>query len=435
MGRGLHVQRRLPFFYGWVVVGVAFVTMGVGVNARTAFSLLYPPILNEFGWDRGLTAGAFAVGFMISAVGAPFLGVLMDKKGPRWMLSLGVVLVGGGMALAALIAQPWHLYLTLGFLVSGGSVALAYTGHALFLPNWFVRRRALAAGIAFSGVGVGSIVMFPWLQSLIAGRGWRYACVAVSVTVFALFPLVLLQHRRPEDIGLVPDGDTVAHAADAARAHPANVVDREWAAVDWTPALAIRTARYWWLAGAFFAGLWAWYAVQVHQTRYLIDIGFDAATAALALGLVPFMGIAGQIALGHFSDRMGRETGWTVGIGGFALCYLFLLAMRDYPTPAMLYAMVLAQGLLGYGIAAVFSAVPAEIFQGKRYATIFGTLNVAAVAGGGFAPWVTGVLYDRTGSYTLAWWLSIAFCVMSIVCIWMAAPRKVRVVAGRIATR
>ena len=423
---------RLPFFYGWVVVAVAFVTMAIGVNARTAFSLLFPPILEEFRWERGLTAGAFAAGFMISAVGAPFLGVLMDKKGPRWMLSLGVVLVGGGMACASLITEPWHLYLTLGFLVSGGSVALAYTGHALFLPNWFVRRRSFAAGIAFSGVGIGSVIIFPWLQGLIAARGWRYACVAVAVLVFALIPLIMLQYRRPQDLGLVPDGDTAAHAADAARAHPANVVDPAWAAVEWTPARALRTARFWWLALAFFSGLWAWYEVQVHQTRHLIDIGFDQKTAALELGLVPFMGIAGQIALGHFSDRMGRETGWTLGAGGFALCYVFLLVMGEHPTSVMLYAMVIAQGLLGYGLASVFAAVPSELFQGKRYATIFGLLNTSAVAGGGVAPWVTGAIYDRTGSYTLGWWLSIAFCLVSIVCIWIAAPRKVRAVAGRV---
>jgi MFS family permease len=426
------LHHRLPFFYGWVVIGVAFVTMGVGVNARTAFSLLYPPILEEFGWDRGLTAGAFAVGFIISALGAPFLGHLMDTRGPRAMLGLGVVLVGSGMALAALVTRPWHLYLTLGFLVSGGSVAMAYSGHALFLPNWFVRKRGLATGIAFSGVGIGSIVMFPWLQGLIAGRGWRYACVAVALLVLALFPLILLQHRRPQDLGLVPDGDTAAHAADAARAHPANVVDPVWAAVDWTLARAVRTARFWWLALGFFCGLWAWYAVQVHQTRYLIDVGFEPGTAALALGLVPFMGIAGQIALGHFSDRLGREAGWTLGAGGFALCYGLLLVMRDFPTPIVLYGMVAAQGLLGYGLASVFAAIPAEIFQGKRYATIFGALNTAAVGGGGFAPWVTGAIHDRTGSYALAWWLAIGCCAVSIVCIWVAAPRRVRAVAGRI---
>ena len=199
---------RLPFFYGWVVVGGGVRHHGRRrQRAHRVLAAVTRRSSNEFGWERGLTAGAFAVGFMISAVGAPFLGVLMDTKGPRWMLSLGVVLVGGGMALATLITQPWHLYLTLGFLVSGGSVALAYTGHALFLPNWFVRRRALAAGIAFSGVGIGSIVMFPWLQSLIVGarvalrvrRGRAHRVRAAAVD--------LLQHRRPQDIGLVPDGD------------------------------------------------------------------------------------------------------------------------------------------------------------------------------------------------------------------------------------
>jgi MFS family permease len=417
------------------VVGVAFVTMGIGVNARTAFSLLFPPILDEFGWERGLTAGAFALGFIISALGAPFLGVLMDKKGPRWMINLGVVLVGSGMALAPFITRPWHLYLSLGFLVSGGSVALAYSGHALFLPNWFVRRRGLAVGIAFSGVGIASIVIFPWLQTLIVTRGWRYACVAVAILVFVLFPLNLLQRRRPEEMGLLPDGDAAPPVTAGARTHAANVVDPVWVSMDWTLPRAIRTARFWWLAVGFFAGLWAWYAVQVHQTRYLIDVGFSPKTAAFALGLVPFMGIPGQIVLGHLSDRLGRETGWTLGAGGFALCYLMLLVMRGHPTPAVLYAMVIAQGLLGYGLASVFASIPAEIFQGKRYATIFGALNVAAVGGGGVGPWVTGALYDRTGNYILAWWVSIACCALSIVCIWVAAPRKVRAVAGRIVRR
>ena len=106
--------------------------------------------------------------------------------------------------------------------------------------------------------------------------------------------------------------------------------------------------------------------------------------------------------------------------------------MQEYPTASALYAMVIAQGLLGYGLASVFAAVPSELFAGKRYATIFGALNTAAVGGGGIAPWVVGALYDRTGSYTIGWWLAIGFCVLSIVSIWVAAPRKVRAVAGRV---
>ena len=91
---------RLPFFYGWIVVTVAFVTMGIGVNARTSFSLLYPPILAEFGWDRGETAAAFSIGFLVSSLYAPFIGWLMDRLGPRLVIPLGVVLVSAGMLLA-----------------------------------------------------------------------------------------------------------------------------------------------------------------------------------------------------------------------------------------------------------------------------------------------------------------------------------------------
>ena len=127
---------------------------------------------------------------------------------------LGVALVGGGLALAPLTRQPLHLYLTLGLLVSGGSLCLGYTGHALFLPNWFVRRRGLAFGIAFSGVGVGSIVLLPWVQRLIGQAGWRYACLALAVLVFAvLTPLNLLQRRRPEDLCLHADGESSASYA------------------------------------------------------------------------------------------------------------------------------------------------------------------------------------------------------------------------------
>src|SRR2546428_128670 len=325
---------RRPFarpFYGWSIIAVAFVTMGIGVNARTAFSLFFPPILDEFGWPRGLTAGAFSFGFLVSAFLGPVLGRLMDRRGPRAVMLLGVAMVGAGLGLAPLVRAPWHLYLTLGVLVGGGTVCLGYTGHALFLPNWFVRRRGLAIGIAFSGVGVGAIIILPWLQRLIAGAGWRTACLAMA-----------------------------------------------------------------------------------------------------ALVLVGFTGIVGQIALGHLSDRVGREWVWTLACVGFVLSYALLLAMRDHPTPALLYLMVGAQGVLGYGLASVFGAIPAELFQGKHYGTIFGTLSLASIVGGAIGPWVAGALYDRTGSYVLAFWLAIGASVVSAVALWLAAPRKVRAVAGRV---
>src|SRR5215831_10031001 len=273
---------RLPFFYGWIVAAVVFISMAVGVNARTGFSLLFPPIIQEFGWERGMTAGAFSFGFLVSAVLSPFLGRLMDRRGPRVVMEMGILLMAAGLMLATQVRAPWQLYLTLGVMVGGGSVCLGYTGQSLFLPNWFVRRRGLAMSLAFSGVGVGSIILLPWLQAVIGRAGWRTACLTMGLLVLVLLaPLNLLLRRRPEDIGLEADGDRSSRDGAPVR-RGANVVDPAWAAVDWTLPRAARTARFWWIAVGYFCGLFAWYAVQVHQTKYLIEVGFSPAHAAWA---------------------------------------------------------------------------------------------------------------------------------------------------------
>src|ERR1700726_516881 len=110
-------MKRLPFFYGWLIVAVTFVTMAVGVNARTAFSLIFPPILSEFGWERGVTAGAFSFGFVVSGIVSPLIGRLMDRAGPRAVMELGVALMGGGLLLVPLTRQPGHVYLTMWVIV------------------------------------------------------------------------------------------------------------------------------------------------------------------------------------------------------------------------------------------------------------------------------------------------------------------------------
>jgi MFS family permease len=422
---------RLPFFYGWIIIAVTFVTMAIGVNARTAFSLLFPPILGEFGWDRGVTAGAFSFGFVISAIASPLIGRLMDRLGPRSVMELGVALMAAGLLLAPLTTQPWHLYLTIGVLVGAGSVCLGYSGQSLYLPNWFIRRRGLAIGFAFAGVGIGSMSLLPWVQLMIDGSGWRTACTAMGILILVvLAPINLLLRKRPEDIGLLPDGDA-ARSATAARP-VSNVVDRQWADIDWTLGRALATSRFWWLAIGYFGGLYIWYAVQVHQTKYLLDIGFSPAVAVWSLGAVSLLGIPGQIFLGHLSDRIGREWVWATSCAGFAVCFAALIALAQVHSLALIYLMVFSQGALGYGLTSIMGAVVVEIFQGKHYGSIFGSIMVVALAGGAAGPLVTGVLHDITGNYTLAFTIAIGVSALSALAVWFASPSKVRAVAGRL---
>jgi MFS family permease len=367
----------------------------------------------------------------VSGIVSPLIGRLMDRAGPRAVMELGVALMGGGLLLAPLTTQPWHLYLTIGVMVGAGSVCLGYSGQSLFLPNWFIRRRGLAMGIAFAGVGIGSVTLLPWVQHMIEQTGWRTACTAIGLVVFiALAPINLLLRKRPEDIGLEPDGDAAPSATSAKPA--SNIVDPVWAGTDWTLRRALRTARFWWIALGYFCGLYIWYAVQVHQTKFLLDIGFSPNVGVWALGVVSLLGIPGQILLGHVSDRVGREWIWAASCLGFAICFAALIALKYAPVLPLVYLMVFTQGALGYGLTSIMGAVVLEIFQGKHYGSIFGTIMLVALAGGAAGPWVTGLLYDLMGSYTLAFAIGIAVSLLSAIAIWQAGPGKIRAVAGRL---
>jgi MFS family permease len=427
---------RPRLFYGWVVVAVAFVTMGVAVTARTGFSLLFPEMIAEFGWDSGLTAGAFSVGFIASTAFLPVVGWLMARFGPQGAIPVGALMVASGYLAAMWIDSPLELYLAFGLLAVNGSMAMSYISHSMFLPNWFVRNRGLAIGLAFAGVGVGGVTLLPLMQWGIETYGWREACLAVAViTLVAIVPLnAVFQRMTPEKMGLLPDGDAQPEPGAAPR-HADPVVNREWAETDWTLRKAVRTSPFWWIACGNFCALFIWYAIQIHQTRFLVGVGFDAATAAFALGMVAFFGIFGQIALGALSDRVGREIGWTIAVSGYVLSAIFLLMLDEAPSPLLLWAMVAAQGLLGNGLAAMFGAIPMEIYQSRNYPQIFSTMALLANFGAGAGVFVMGEIHDATGSYRIGFWLIIALAVLSAVCMWKAAPRRVRLVAGQAARR
>ncbi len=422
------LSRALPFYYGWVVVAVGFISLGMGASVRALFSLFFPPIIEEFGWERGLTASVFSLGFIVAALIFPLLGAWIDRYGPQRILSLGAIVVAIGYVLTALSSTPLHFYLTLGLLAIGGSTSFAYNGHFVFLPSWFERHRGLAIGLVSAGAGMASIILFPQIQILIDRGGWRTGCyVMAAILVLLIAPLnFLLQRRRPEDLDLLPDG--VRDGGPASSRSRITIVDPVWAATDWTLAKAIRTMRFWCFSCGFFLGLFVWYAILVHQTKFLRDLGFSSTFSAWALGLVPLFGVGGQLLLGSLSDRIGREWTWTIACGGFYVCYLCMFFLPRMPDPALVWPMIIAQGFLGYGMTPAIGSIPADLFQGRHYGRIFGVIAVFGSSGASLGPWVFGLIHDRTGSYDLACLLAMFLCVLSSLLIWLAAPRKVRAI-------
>jgi len=132
----------------------------------------------------------------------------MDRAGPRAVMELGVALMAGGLLLAPLTTQPWHLYATIGVMVGSGSVCLGYSGQSLFLPNWFIRRRGLAIGLAFAGVGLGSMTLLPWVQVMIEATGWRTACTAMGILISRRARAdQSVAAKAPAGLGAGADGD------------------------------------------------------------------------------------------------------------------------------------------------------------------------------------------------------------------------------------
>ena len=424
-------------FYGWIVIAVAFVTMGVAISARTGLSILYPELLAEFGWSSGAAAGAIGAGFAFSTALLPLVGKMMEAWGPRATLPLGAALVAIGYAWLTQVETLFGLYLAVSVFAVTGSMATSYIAHSMFLPNWFVRRRGLAVGLAFSGVGAAGITLLPLMAWGVAEYGWRSAALAGAALIAAvIIPLnAIFQRGSPAEMGLRPDGDPPEGAQAAAgppRPSPEDlIVDHAWAGTDWTLARAMRTGRFWFLSGGFFLGLFIWYALQMHQTRFLLEEGLGADIAALALGLTAFCGIFGQIGIGALSDRIGREPCWWIAGTGFALASACFLLFDMTGAAWLVWAAVGAQGLMGYGLAAIFGAVAAEIFGGPRFASIFAAISIVGNFGGGAGSWAMGAIFDHFGDYRVGFAICIAASIASAICIQAAAPGKVRRTAGR----
>ncbi len=418
-----------PIYYGWIVVAIAFVTMAIAITARTSFSLLYPEILNDFGWSRGVTAGAYSIGFFASIALLPVVGLLMERFGARFVIPLGAALVSGGFAMMSYINDPIGLYVAMGLLIVNGSMSMSYIVHSMFLPNWFVRNRGLAFGIAFSGVGVGAIVLLPIIQELINAEGWRETCLKMAIVVaLVIIPLnIIFQRTSPEAIGLKVDGES--DHGEQTNSNPLRrevIIDRVWAETEWTVLKAATTARFWAMFIAFFGALFVWYGLQVHQTKFLIDQGFAPSFAATALGFVAFFGIFGQIGIGALSDRIGRELAWTLSLAGFGAASILMLLIIKSPSMVLVYLAIATQGLLGYGMAALFGPITAEVFSGKRTASILATMGIGGNLGGGAGAWTLGALHDAYGSYEPGLWLCWALSILSMLCIWIVSPSRVR---------
>lgn len=411
---------RLNRTYPWVIVGISCTTVAAAFGCRAAFALFFVAVIEEFQWSRGLSAGALTLGSVAWTLSAPVWGQMLDRLGPRVVFPAGAALMAAGFVVSGLAQTVVQFYLGMGLLVGLGFAALPMTSQATVISNWFVRKRGMAMGMAAAGIGAGIFAVVPATEQLIVGLGWRNAYMVLAAFMLAaVVPLNLFfQRRRPQDMGLLPDfGATTAGA-------PGNRGTHRQRDDGWNLARALRSYRFWTLASGFLLGAIPVHLVLVHQVAAMVDAGFSREFGATVLGLTGFFTIFTMIGMGMFSDRVGREWAYTLGslalVGGI-LVILFLPQMPRFLL-LVLYPPLFA---VGFGSRqALYPTIAADIFHGAHFGSIIGVLAVCIGIGAGVGPWLAGYLHDLSGSYASSCWTAIVLCVLSLVSIWITAPRK-----------
>jgi MFS family permease len=394
-------------------VGVVWLTLAVAYGLFFSFSVFFVPLVEEFRWSRGLTAGALSVSAVVQGLCAPLAGIVADRFGSRPVIVGGVIVLAAASMLASTIQTPWHLYLYTGVLGALGIMAVGWVPTGLLLSRWFQARRGRMAGIAFSGMGFGVFAIGPLTQWLIAATTWRTASLLLGLgTLILLLPLVLWAVRDPPpatlSVGTTASG--LASPGQPTRARPRDATLGE----------ALGTRAFWALFAAYFFTPLAVFPVATHAVAYAVDQGYPAMLAATAFGAMGLMSSVGRVGFGFATDRIGGPLTATLSYACTAAGTAALVALSIVPSPAWLVVFSLLFGL-GFGARGpIITAMASELFGGRRFGVIYGVLNLGNGIGGALGPWFGGAVHDVTGSYRVAFLAAIWFSACGAACFWLA---------------
>ena len=421
-------------FFGWYIVVAAMLIQGLGYGSRYTFSVFFPTLLEEFGWSRDIGASILSVHLLFYGLTAPFAGGFVDRIGPRKAMFFGTGILALGLVSSQWGHLPWHFFLTFGVFCGIGLCLLGAVPLTVVIRNWFERRRGTALSLMFMGTGT-AYAVYPAAAWLIDTFGWRRAYAIEGLTVAVIFvpiiSLVLIYH--PREKGLTRDGFVPPEDGPSLRdREERRVVDPDWAAREWTLPKAVKTCRFWLICLTAFC-LWGvgHHILVTHQIAHAIDNGFDRLYASAVLSLSGWMFCLGALS-SMISERIGREQTMTIGLTLAITGILVFLMIRDADQPWMLYYFSIAFGL-GFGMCApTVASTVTDIFQGPKVGATVGFVWLSFSVGGTIGPWFGGWLFEWAGNYRLAFVVSSILFAMAGAAVWLAAPRKVRLVPGKV---
>jgi MFS family permease len=413
-------------YYGWVIVAtMSVVTMAQTAEFNPVLGVFLKPMTEEFGWSRSEFTGAIAIGTICGGLAAMVVGPLLDRFGPRWVLFFGFLAMGGTIAGLAGVDRLWQFYILMAssrILVSG--VISIATG--VVISKWFIRRRGRAMALATTGTRIGNALMPLYVQTVLGLFGWRSAALALGAFTWAitLLPTSLLLRRQPEDMGLLPDGDSPRDAAGRQAADGTARVDSPPEA-SFTLREALRTRAFYLVlfvtASLFFIGA----GVNFNLFPYLTDQGISPSAAVTVISTWSLVSAVGGLAMGVIAERVHVRIVMSgaiflVGLG------IFILSIADSLGTAYLFALV--HGLTFGGIPMLQQLVWADYFGRRSQGAIRGFVTPVQMTANAFGPLTAAFVFDQLGSYVPIFRVYILIYVVASVAIFLAKPPAQRAV-------
>jgi len=401
-------------FYGWRIVSVVFLTHFISVGlVFYSYGVFFKTLATEFGGSRlGVATGLVIMNVVVAAI-SPYLGRMVDHRSIRKIMCGGACLMAAGFLAAARIEALWQFYLLMGTLLAVGAAMLGALAGSALITNWFSERRGVALGISGMGISLSGLAMAPVATLLISAVGWRgtffvYGVVTLVTVVPAVWFAVV---NRPEDMGLLPDGAQVSKKPPAARELSPIAAT---APLDWSVRGTLRELNFWVIALVVGLNFCANGAVLIHIIPYATDIGVEPLKAAWVLSTMAGFGVSGKLLFGWIADRIPKRVAIWIATGLQGLGVLLILNVQEYSS------LLLAGTIFGLGMGGVIPLWGALIGAGfgrQAFGRVMGLMTPVMlpvhVLGIPYAGWV----YDRTGSYEIAFLSFIGIYVLAMVVI------------------
>ena len=420
-------EKRAKIFYGWYILSIGM--MGAFMAAGTSqlfMSIMLKPLTAEFGWSRTAATGAITTGTIMAGLLSFVFGRLADRYGPRLLTSIGALVTAVMYIAISKFVNLWQFYVVyvIARIVSTNTVSNIVPKTAAV--NWFRRFRGRALGLLTMATPLGSSILALLAQLIIVHHDWRtvFMVFALAMIFLQAIPAAIVLRRRPEDLGLVPDGGPGGQAVSAPSVQ--SPIEEEFS---WTLSEALRTPTLWFLVTAIVAAPAINSGVAFHLVAYYTDVGIDTTIAVGAMSVYALTGALANAVWGFLSERFPERYLASAVMVLTAFSILFLQTVRA-PVGAFIFAVL--YGLTSRGEGTLVNIILAQYFGRGSYGTISGFVFPFNRLGLGFGPLISSVSFDLTGSYKMVFNVYIVAALITAVSLWLAKKPNLPVRASSV---